>query len=126
MENKDEMRQLDEEELDKVAAGGINFNPFGPDFATCTKNLKEAGDRAWVCSSSGMFGTYSPLHSAISSAEHASDNQTRLAYVKDAWNELANGPEKVREVKFKPGDYEFIKTRVDLVYNALNVKHIIA
>lgn len=125
MENKDVKKVLTEEELDTVA-GGFFINPFGPDFNECTKMLKEAGDRAWVCSRSGMFGTYSPLHSAINSAENTTDKGTRLKYVKEAWEELAKGPENVREVTFKGNDYEFIKGRVDVVYNAMNDKHFIA
>ena len=127
MENKDSKRLLSEEELDKVA-GGFDFKPLSLDFDACTRKLKEAGDRAWACMIRGMLGSYCPLFDAINSAEHSTNKETRFIHVKKAWEKLANGPENVIGVNFKTGDYEYIKERVDEVYNALKIlsPHIMA
>ena len=112
-----EKNMINDEELEKVN-GGIGV-VGRPTFEQCTQLLKEAGDIAFACSQSYWGGgRRSDLHDHINWAEKASDNTTRFTNVCKAKEDMGTCPDDVKYCKLSPENYNFIKSNLDIVYNA--------
>ena len=110
---KDLKNKIGDAEL-KGVSGGLQFMVYSS-FEKCTQLLKEAGDRAWACSSPVGLGHYSQLHFYINRAEHTGDEGSRLADVNSALAEMAGGCQAISNVTFSEADYKYVKERLEQV-----------
>ena len=109
-------KMINDKTLEAVAGG---VGGFGLTFEQCTRLLYEAGVRAWDRSGYWIMGAFVPdsnLHRLIEAAEKATDNATRLEYVEKALVELENPTYAAfQDLFLKPGDYEYIESRLKKV-----------
>ena len=115
--------EMNEKDLENVAGG---FTPPVPTFGIltfdqCTPLLTEAGNRAYSCSDYTLGGgRWSNLHSHINAAEKTTDKDYRIQMVAKALEDLEAALGTMKYLTQQ--DYEYIKTRLDQVYDSLTWK----